>query len=77
MSAAEALEKKIVFDGDGKPSEVVIPYEQFVDFIEANGLDLSEEDVAGIRRAQSDIKAGNRDAFVSSEEIMRELGCTG
>ncbi len=55
MSAAEALEKEIIFNDEGKPSKVVIPYDQFVDFI----------------------KAGNWDAFVSHEDVKRELGCTG
>jgi len=76
MSAAEALEKEILFDEDGTPSKVVIAYEKFIDFIEANGLDLSEEDKDGIREAEADLAAGNKDAFFSLEQVKREIGCS-
>jgi len=75
MSAAEALDKKIVVNSKGEPLEVIIPYGQFIDFIEAYGLDLDEEEKAGIRKAQVDIKAGNWGAFLSADEVKREIGC--
>ena len=71
-----SLEKKIVVDEKGKPLEVIIPYEQYVEFVETYGLDLSEEEKASLREAQADLAAGNKDAFVSMEEVRRELGCT-
>lgn len=76
MSAAEALEKRILFTSDGKPSEVMIPYDKFVDFIETYGLDLTEDEQGAIREAKADIDAGHWDAFVSAEEARRQLGCT-
>lgn len=76
MSAAEALEKRILFSADGKPSEVMIPYDQFIEFIERHGLDLTEEEQEAIREAQADIKSGKSDAFVSAEEARRQVGCT-
>jgi len=76
VSAVEALEKEILFNKEGEPSKVLISYEKFIDFIEAHGLDLSDEEIAGVREAQADIKAGNWEAFVSHEEVKREFGCT-
>ena len=76
MSAADALEKEILFNKEGKPSKVIIAYDKFIDFIEANGLDLSDEDLAGIREAEVDLAAGNKDAFIGHDELKRSLGCT-
>ena len=78
MSAAEALEKEILFNKEGEPSKVIISYEKFIEFIEAHGLDLSEEDLEGIREAEADQAAGNKDEFISHEELKRSLGleCT-
>lgn len=66
----------IVYDKDVRPLEVTIPYEKFVEFIEAHGLDLTEEEREGLCQAEVDSKAKNQDAFVSMEEVKRELGCT-
>ncbi len=76
MTAELLLEKSLRFDRSGKPLEVIIPYEQFVDFFEVNGYDLSEQSKAELREAIADSKAGNRDAFVSLEDIEKEFGCT-
>ena len=58
----------------GKPLEVVIPYEKFIHFIESNGLDLTDSEKVCLREAQAEFKAGDVDAFVSSEEAKRQLG---
>ncbi len=76
MSAVEALEKRILYTEDGTPSEVMIPYEKFIDFIETYGLDLTEGEQSAIREARSDIDSGNLDAFVSADEARRQVGCT-
>jgi hypothetical protein len=76
VSPADALKKEIPFNKEGKPSKVVIAYEQFIEFVEAHGLDLSEEDVKGIHEAKADYRAGNRDAFVGHEEVSREVACS-
>lgn len=75
MSAAVAstLTKKLVVDEQGEPLEVIIPYDEFVDFIETHGLDLSPDDQAAIRQAEADIDAGDEDAFVSLEDLEAEL----
>ncbi len=71
-----ALEKRIVVDTEGRPVEVVIPYEKFVEFIETYGLDLSDEEKEGILEAKADIEKGNWDAFSTAEEVKIEVGCT-
>ena len=38
------ITKKIVLDENGEPSEVIIPYQQFVELSEALGLDLDEQE---------------------------------
>ncbi len=76
MSAVEALEKRILYTEDGTSSEVMIPYEKFIDFIETYGLDLTEDEQSAIREARSDIDSGNLDAFVSADEARRQVGCT-
>jgi len=73
MTAA-SLTKKLVVDEKGDPLEVIIPYQEFIDFIEEHGLDLTEEDEAGILEAEADIDAGNKEAFVSLDDLKKELG---
>ena len=76
MTAEFLLEKNLRFDRSGKPLEVIIPYEQFIEFFEINGYDLSERDKTELREATADSDAGNHDAFVSFEDIQKEFGCT-
>ena len=74
MTTEAILQKSVRYDRGGKPLEVVIPYDEFVDFIETYGLDLSDEEKEAIREAQSDLAAGRRENFVSAEEAKRQLG---
>ncbi len=74
MTAEAILQKSVRYDRAGKPLEVVIPYEDFVDFVETYGLDLSDEEKDAIREAQNDLAAGRHQNFVSSEEAKRQLG---
>ena len=76
MTAEFLLEKNLRFDRSGKPLEVIIPYEQFIEFFEINGYDLSERDKTELREATADSDAGNHDAFVSFEDIQKEFGNT-
>lgn len=77
MTAESLLKGNLRYDRSGKPLEVVVPYDQFIEFIEDHGLDLSDEDKSDLREAIADGKAGNRDAFVSYDDIRKEFGCTG
>jgi hypothetical protein len=74
MTTEVLLEKSVRYDRGGNPVEVVIPYEQFIDFIEAYGLDLAEEEKISIREAQSDRKAGRHENFIGADDAKRELG---
>jgi hypothetical protein len=74
MTAEVILQKSVRYDRGGKPLEVVIPYEEFVDFIETNGLDLTDEEKDSIREAKADREAGRMEKFVSLEDLEKELG---
>lgn len=74
MTAEAILQKSVRYDRAGNPLEVVIPYADFVDFIETYGLDLSDEEKEAIREARDDLAAGRSEKFVSAEEAKRELG---
>ena len=74
MTAEAILEKSVRYDRGGKPVEVVIPYEQFIDFIETYGLDLSDEEQEDLREAIADRKEGRDEGFLSAEEAKRQLG---
>jgi hypothetical protein len=74
MTAQGILQKSIRYDRCGKPLEVVIPYEEFIDFIEVYGLDLTNDEKVSIREAKADREAGRRENFISLEDIEKELG---
>ena len=74
MTAEAILQKSIRYDRSGKPLEVIIPYEEFVDFIETHGLDLTDEEKDSIREAKADREAGRMENFVALEDIEKELG---
>jgi len=64
-----AIHKKIVVDEKGDPKEVIIPWEEFRQLEEALGLDLDTEEVAQLREADTDMRSGNREAFVSLDDL--------
>ena len=68
-SKAVTITRKLVLDEKGNPSEVLIPYEQFVELAETYGLDLAENEQNELREALADSKARNRDAFIPAEEV--------
>ena len=74
MTAESILQNSIRYDRGGKPLEVVIPYEEFVDFVETYGLDLTDEEKAQIREAIADREAGRSENFVSLDDLEKELG---
>ena len=74
MTTEAILEKSIRYDRGGKPVEVVIPYEQFIEFIETYGLDLSDEEQGDLREAIADRKEGRDERFLSAAEAKRQLG---
>jgi hypothetical protein len=82
MTAELLLEKSLRFDRSGKPLEVVIPYEQFIDFIEEHGLSARNPDTEGpdaeeleaMLEAEADRAAGNHQAFISLADLKVKLG---
>ena len=63
------IQKKFVVDENGDPIEVVIPYAQFLEWVETYGLDFSEQERAELKAAIADSQAGNREAFESLESV--------
>ena len=63
------ITKKIVYDEKGSPSDVMIPYEQFVELSEIYGWDLDEEEQKGLTEALADSRLGNSAAFVPASEV--------
>lgn len=74
MTAEAILQKGVRYDRNGKPLEVVIPYEDFIDFVETYGLDLTSDEKEAIIEARNDLAEGKREEFVGLEEAKRQLG---
>ncbi len=66
---AMTITKKIVLDEKGTPSEVIIPYGQYVELSEIYGWDLDEAEEEGLAAALADSRMGSRDAFVPASEV--------
>lgn len=63
------LHKKLIVDECGNPTDVVIPWPEFVELSEILGLDLNEAALDDLKAAQADRQAGNQDAFLDLDEI--------
>ena len=63
------ISKRYIVDEQGRPQEVVIPWDQYRQIAEILGLDLDEEAIADLRQARRDREAKNRDAYVEMDEI--------
>jgi len=63
------LNKKLVVDAAGRPLEVIVPYEQFLEMEEALGLDLEAAVREDLETARADWEAGREDAFVSPDAL--------
>jgi hypothetical protein len=74
MTTEALLQKSVRYDRNGKPLEVVIPYDEFVDFIETHGLDLTRDEKDAIQEAKADREAGRTEKFVALEDLEKELG---
>jgi len=73
MTAETLIKENTRFDRGGSPLEIIIPYSQFIDFVEEHGLDLSAEEKKGIHEARADREAGNTDAFMSLADFEKTL----
>ncbi|MEM7699626.1 MAG: hypothetical protein AAF236_14610 [Verrucomicrobiota bacterium] len=63
------INRRIVLDENGDPSEVLIPYDQFQELSERYGWDLDDVEEGELREAIADSKAGNREAFVPASDV--------
>jgi hypothetical protein len=63
------IQKKIVIDEKGNPTEVIIPWAQFCEWVEELGLDLDEEAIADLRTARDDWRKGDTTAFKPLAEL--------
>lgn len=63
------LHKKMIVDERGNPTDVVIPWPEFVELSELLGLDLDDEAMDDLKTAQADRRAGRQDAFLDLDVI--------
>jgi len=64
------ISKKFIVDEQGRPKEVIIPWEQFQQISEMLGLDLDENAMNDLRKAQRDRAAKNQEAYVDLDSIQ-------
>lgn len=63
------IHKKMVIDDQGRPTEVIIPWEEYQELAELLGLDLDEDAIEDLSRAKADRDSGNQDAYASLDSI--------
>jgi len=63
------INKKFIVDESGNPREVVLLLEDFQKIEEMLGLDLDDEAVADLRKAQKDRQSGHKNAYVDMDSI--------
>ena len=63
------IHKKYIVNDEGKPTDVVIDYQEFLQIEELLGLDLDDDAVADLRTARQDRETGKREAYVTLDEI--------
>ena len=63
------INKKVVKDVNGNPTEVIIPWEEYKKIEESLGLDLSQEAIEDLKQAKIDRDNSNKDAYIDLESI--------
>jgi len=77
------VHKKIVLDGKGKPTEVIIPWVEYREIEELLGLDLDKTAIEDIRQARKDREAVIYQGFHNEpveglrREVIKNLFPTG
>lgn len=61
---------KYIVDDQGKPQEVIIPWEQYQRISEMLGLDLDENAIADLRQARRDRAMNNQNAYVGLDSVL-------
>lgn len=63
------VHKKIVVDGKGKPTEVIIPWEEYKEIEELLGLDLDKNALADLKQAKEDRENGGYGAYIELDSL--------
>jgi len=63
------IHKKVVLDEYGNPTEVIIPYKEFLELEELLGLDLEDEVKEHLRQAKNDRMLTKADSYINLDEI--------
>lgn len=63
------IQRKLVVDDKGLPTEVIIPWKEYQQIEELLGLDLDAAARDDLRVARQDREAGNKKAFVDLDSI--------
>ena len=61
--------KKLVVDQQGKPTEVIIPWEEYEEISELLGLDLDEKAITDLKQAKNDREEGRKEADLDLDSI--------
>ncbi len=64
-----SIRKKIVLDEYGNPTEVIIPYKEFLELEELLGLDLEDEVKEHLRQAKNERIISKENSYISLDEI--------
>jgi len=63
------IHKKLVIDDQGKPKEVIIPWDEYKEIEAILGLDLDETAIEDLKQAQKDRKSGDIDNYLDLDSI--------
>jgi len=63
------IQRKIVVDENGAPTEAIIPWKQFCAMAEALGLDLDDQARADLRAARRDWQRRKSEAFLPLAKV--------
>ncbi|MFW5799917.1 MAG: hypothetical protein ACOCV8_03785 [Spirochaetota bacterium] len=63
------IHKKIVIDDKGKPSEVIIPYDEFKHIEEMLGLDLSDGEKKSLDEAMKYRQKNDFSAYIKEDDF--------
>ncbi|MFQ5688190.1 MAG: hypothetical protein ACE5GV_16190 [Candidatus Scalindua sp.] len=63
------VHKKIIVDEMGKPTEVIIPWEEYKEIEDILGLDLDKNAIEDLKQAKEDREKGKNDAYVKLDSV--------
>jgi hypothetical protein len=63
------VQKKIVLDKKGNPTEVIIPWKVYKEMEELLGLDIDNNTIDDLKRTKEDRKRNKKDAYVEVDSL--------